>query len=117
MRCLPFVVVAVCLAVVPCIVHGQLIQSPSEPPEAAPGFVARFFQEYHDGFFPPPGANAEPAPIAPLTARLCGTMKALLDAMNEGAIYAERLNLGVSSEDLRALAVTAYIQETRGGAR
>jgi hypothetical protein len=62
MRCSPFAAVAVCLAVMPCIAQAQSGQNPSAPPAEEQGFLGRFIQEYHDGFYPPPGAEVTPAP-------------------------------------------------------
>ncbi len=55
------------------------------------------------------------AAVTPQTTKLCASMCSLIDAMAEAKTYASRRGLDLSTEDLRALAVTAYIQDCRGG--
>ena len=42
-------------------------------------------------------------------------MCALIDAMAEANAYARRKGLDLTTEDLRALVVTVYIQDCKGG--
>jgi hypothetical protein len=62
-----------------------------------------------------PAPVATVQPVRPTSAKLSGTVCAMLDAMNEAAVYAERIGLGITSEDLRALIITAFIDNAKGG--
>jgi hypothetical protein len=57
------------------------------------------------------------APIAPASTKLMAAMCSLIDAMTEAHAYALRRGLTLTTEDLRALAVTAFIQDCKGGGR
>ncbi len=64
---------------------------------------------------PEPAVVAAPdaQAFAPLAVKLCSTMCALIDSMTEAKTYAQRRGIDLTNEDLRCLAATAFIQETR----
>jgi hypothetical protein len=62
----------------------------------------------------PPAPDA-PAALAPQSTKLCAAMCSLIDAMVEAKTYSERRGLDLSTEDLRALVVTAFINDCKGG--
>lgn len=69
---------------------------------------------------PAPVAIAQPAAAAPVnttTARLCAALCSAIDAAAEAQGYAERhgMNLEFQTEDIRALAITAFIEASKGG--
>lgn len=53
------------------------------------------------------------APVTSLSARVCATMRVLIDSMIEAKAYADRRSLALTNDDLRCLVTTAYIQESR----
>lgn len=55
--------------------------------------------------------------ITPQSAKLCAVMCSLIDAMTEAKTYSVRRGLDLTTEDLRALVVTAFIQASREGGR
>lgn len=56
-------------------------------------------------------------PVTPASMKFCAAMMSMVDAMRETKAYALRCGLDMSTEDLRCLAVTAYINDAKGGAR
>jgi hypothetical protein len=64
-----------------------------------------------------PEANQNEAAIAPGTGSLAGALKAAIDSVLESTAYAARrgLELAFTTEDIRALAITAYIGQQKGG--
>jgi hypothetical protein len=92
---------------------------------AAPAFsqnagVVRASNERVTNQHPNPAASASEAPpvvITPASVKLMASMCSLIQAMAEAKTYALRLGLDLTTEDLRALAVTAFISENRAGAR
>jgi hypothetical protein len=58
--------------------------------------------------------------INPTTAKLCAAFMCAIDSMNEARAYSKRCGFGdivFNSEDLRAVALTAFIQDAKGGYR
>jgi hypothetical protein len=72
---------------------------------------------------PPPPVPAPPAPPAgptpAATSQLMGCFMQAIDAIQEAQSYANRKGLGItfSSEDVRATAISCWIQCSKGGAR
>jgi hypothetical protein len=67
-----------------------------------------------------PGVQQSNGPITQTTARMCAAFCVAIDAMHEARAYAARQGFGAinfTSEDLRAVALTAFIQDAKGGAR
>lgn len=83
------------------------LQQPSQDKQHSNGTAPARYSEAPA--LPPLPSN----PVTTRSAKLCSTMCSLIDAMNEAAVYAERIGLGVTSEDLRCLAITAFIEDSR----
>jgi hypothetical protein len=54
-------------------------------------------------------------PITPASMKFCAAMMSMVDAMRETKAYAQRCGIDMSTEDLRCLAVTAFINDSKGG--
>jgi hypothetical protein len=54
-------------------------------------------------------------PITPQSAKLCASMCSMIDAIVEAKAYAVRRGMEFTSEDMRAMCVSAYINECKGG--
>jgi hypothetical protein len=69
--------------------------------------------------FRQPAPAAEPEAIAPGAAGLAAALKAAVDSVLEATVYAARkgLELAFTTEDIRALAATVYINQQKAGGR
>ena len=61
--------------------------------------------------------SPEPAVISPMAQQMCAAMAAAVDSIIETQAYAQRRGLGVtfSEESVRAIALTIFIQNAKGG--
>jgi hypothetical protein len=66
-----------------------------------------------------PPAAPEPTPITPRAACMCAAMMAAVDAVLETQAYAARKGLGLTfgEESVRAIGLSIYISDCKGGAR
>lgn len=83
---------------------ARIAQRRPQPPQLPPPLIA---------------ADAQELAITPLHAQLFGSLAAAIDAAHDAEAYAQAHGLLVrfTAEDVRALAITAYIQTTRSGGR
>jgi hypothetical protein len=117
--------------------HGYLVALAAPAQQDAPAWVTR--EEAHAApapieaqlerslamvrqhgpqvFRQPAQAAAEPEAIAPGAGSLAGALKAAIDAAIEAMAYSSRrgLELAFTAEDIRCLASTTFIQNSRGG--
>jgi hypothetical protein len=112
--------------------HGYTVARAAQAQAAAPEWVTReeapieaqlerslaMVRQHGPQVFRQPAiAQPEAEAIAPGTGSLAGALKAAVDAVVETMAYSARrgLELTFTAEDVRCLAATAYIQNSRGG--